>query len=242
MTDPDAGRLFEAMDATWPAAEVRKHGAFTLRRSPGGGKRVVAASLRGCVPPSPVAVQEVAAQQSNWNQIRIFQLQPGQAAFDAQLDALGYEVVDPVTLYCCALPFECACDLPRMSALCHWPPLEVQREIWASGGVGPDRIEVMARAAGPKASIFGLHGDAPAGVAFVATDQDIAMVHALEVSPKFRRQGVAQRMMVGAGNWAAAQGTSHLALAVTDANEAANALYQSLGMRPVAQYHYRVAR
>jgi hypothetical protein len=39
--------------------------------------------------------------------------------------------------------------------------------------------------------------------------------------------------------WAQDQGASHLALAVTQGNTGGNALYSSLGMQVVGQYHYR---
>ena len=44
----------------------------------------------------------------------------------------------------------------------------------------------------------------------------------------------------GAQQWAAEQGADRLALAVTQANSGAIALYTSLGMQPVGEYHYRI--
>jgi hypothetical protein len=37
--------LFDVIDATWPAAQMLRDGAFVLRNGQGGGKRVSAASL-----------------------------------------------------------------------------------------------------------------------------------------------------------------------------------------------------
>jgi ribosomal protein S18 acetylase RimI-like enzyme len=48
-------------------------------------------------------------------------------------------------------------------------------------------------------------------------------------------------MMQHAATWAGRNGATHLALAVTRANAGANALYSSLGMEVVGQYHYRMA-
>ena len=43
-------------------------------------------------------------------------------------------------------------------------------------------------------------------------------------------------------DWAAAQGATHLSVLCTNANDAANALYSSLGMELVGQYHYRIKK
>jgi ribosomal protein S18 acetylase RimI-like enzyme len=67
------------------------------------------------------------------------------------------------------------------------------------------------------------------------------MVHALEVRPEARRKGLARHIMRHASAWAEGQGAKYLALAVTRANVGANALYSSLGMEVVGQYHYRMA-
>jgi len=68
----------------------------------------------------------------------------------------------------------------------------------------------------------------------------IAMLHALEVSPLSRRKGLAAHLTRALAFWAIAQGGTHLCLATTKNNTAANRLYTSLGMRIVGQYHYRI--
>ena len=44
---------------------------------------------------------------------------------------------------------------------------------------------------------------------------------------------------IDAAQWGLTQGATRFALACTEANTAANALYAGLGMTPVAGYHYR---
>ncbi|WP_108257566.1 hypothetical protein [Mangrovicoccus ximenensis] len=73
--------------------------------------------------------------------------------------------------------------MPRLSTFAHWPPLAIQEEIWALGGIGRDRLAVMARAAGPHVSLMARDGDTPAGTAFAAVHGDVAMIHAIEISP-----------------------------------------------------------
>ncbi|NCV12823.1 MAG: GNAT family N-acetyltransferase, partial [Rhodobacteraceae bacterium] len=47
-------------------------------------------------------------------------------------------------------------------------------------------------------------------------------------------------LMKQAAFWAAEQGASRLNVACTKANMAANALYRSIGMKVVGEYHYRM--
>jgi GNAT superfamily N-acetyltransferase len=126
-----------------------------------------------------------------------------------------------------------------MSAFALWPPLEIMRDLWAEGGIGPARLAIMDRVTGPKAAIMGRIRDRVSGVAFVATDGPRAMLHALHVTPEQRRQGSAVNIMRKAALWARDQGATELFIAVTKHNQAANALYASLGMRIVGNYHYR---
>ena len=114
------------------------------------------------------------------------------------------------------------------------------RDIWAAGGIGPARVAVMERAAGPKTGILGRISDSPAGAAFCAIHDGIAMVHALEILPANRRKGLGVWMMRQAAFWAKANGADWMSVLCTKANDAANGLYASLGMQLVGQYHYRI--
>jgi ribosomal protein S18 acetylase RimI-like enzyme len=99
----------------------------------------------------------------------------------------------------------------------------------------------MDRVSTPKTAILGRTADRCAGAAFVALHQKTAMVHALAILPDLRRRGLARHMMTEAATWAQEAGADTLALVVTRANVAANALYRSLGMTQTAAYHYRIA-
>ena len=67
------------------------------------------------------------------------------------------------------------------------------------------------------------------------------MLHALEVAPVARRQGLGAQMTPGAAAWARTHGAATLALAVTRGNAAALGLYRRLGLAEADWYHYRVA-
>ena len=82
--------------------------------------------------------------------------------------------------------------------------------------------------------------DHPAGVGFAAVHGKDAFVHAVEIRNHQRQQGVASWLMKQAAFWAAEQGASRLNVACTKANLAANALYRSIGMKVVGEYHYRM--
>ncbi|MEM6933606.1 MAG: GNAT family N-acetyltransferase [Pseudomonadota bacterium] len=227
-------RLMAALDATWPAAEIRQDAGWTLRRGDGGGQRVSAARGHG-------RIADAVAVMEDWGQPPLFCVTEIEAKTDADLASNGYRVHDPVVMY--TLPADRLVDGRDETAkvLRCTARLRLIEEIWDEGGIGPARRAVMDRACGAKIILFGRAGDRPAGVVFAACHNDIAMVHALEVRPHFRNQGVGERLMRGAASWASEQGAGILALAVTEANMPARKLYEKLGMEIAARYHYRIA-
>ena len=230
-------QLIAAVAGTWPPARTFREGPWLLRDGQGGGQRVSAATAEGPVGPEDLAAMEAA--QAALGQPALVMVRPGEEALDALLAAGGYRVHDPVIGY--AAPAEAlALPLPPATAIPHWPPLAMTCDLWAEGGIGPGRVSVMHRAAGPKTAIIARLGDVPAGAAFVAIHGGIAMLHAIEVLLRHRRHGAARRMVAAAAAWAAERGAATLALVVTEANAPARALYSSLGMAPVGHYHYRL--
>ena len=230
---PDSARIMGAIDATWAPAEMVERDGWTLRRGAGGGKRVSAASGQG-----DVALVETAMR--DWGQQPMFRLIPEDEALDTELAARGYEVVDPVTLYA-ARAETLTGEQSHIAAAyrCAFRPA-VMEEIWEAGGIGSARRAIMDRVSTPKCFLMSRADDTPAGAAFVAVDGEVAMIHAIEVFPHLRRQGAARLLIELAARLATEHGAGWLALAVTDANVPANALYQSLGMEAAGRYHYRV--
>jgi GNAT superfamily N-acetyltransferase len=237
VSDPDETRLLRALDATWPAAAMHPCGGFILRDGQGGGKRVSAASAQDSADTQDIDAAE--AGMRRMGQSPIFMIRSRDAALDATLQTRGYAIVDPVVLLSAPVSL-LAAPVPPVTVFAIGDPLAIMAEIWAEGGVGPARLAVMHRATGPKTGLLGRTGNRPAGAGFVACDGNIAMTHALHIRPAARRRGLARHMMAFAATWAAGAGASHLSLAVTRANAAALALYASLGMTAVGQYHYRV--
>jgi GNAT superfamily N-acetyltransferase len=132
--------------------------------------------------------------------------------------------------------------LPRVTAFTIWEPLEIMKEIWAEGGIGEARLRVMDRCKLKKTSMFGRVSDRPGGAGFCALHDGTAMVHALEVREEHRGKGMAGWLMRAAGFWAERKGAHQMAVACTQSNAAANALYASFGMTHVGQYHYRILK
>lgn len=237
MPAPDAARLCAVLETTWPPAARHDHGPWVIRDGQGGGKRVSAATARTPVSAGDIALAEAAMR--TLGQPPLFMIREGEEALDAALADRDYRIVDPVVIYVAPIAALAVVPLP-ISALPCWPPLAIQRDLWAEAGIGPGRIAVMDRVTGAKAAILGRVNDRAAGTAFVALDGDVAMIHALEVTPAQRRQGAAHNMLRGAAIWAQDSGAAWMSLVVTRANQGARALYASLGMDLVGHYHYRV--
>jgi len=234
---PDIHALYAVTEATWPPARHEAIGPVTIREGRGGGKRVSAATVAGAVTETDLDRAEAAMRALG--QAPLFQLREGQGALDAMLEARGYRTVDPVNLHVAPVAALTIAKLPRVTTFTVWEPLEIMRDIWAGGGIGPARVAVMERVEGPKTGLFGRLRDQPAAAGFVAVHDGVAMVHALEVQARHRRAGMGRLMMVQAAHWAAAQGARYLAVICTQGNAGANALYSAMGFSCVGTYHYR---
>lgn len=239
-TAPGSDALNAALEATWPPLSFDDDAApgWRLRDGGGGGSRVSAATaLRADADP---AAAEAAMRARGARPL--FRIREGEAALDAALAARGYEIMDPTLFY--AGP---AAEIAEVR-----PPKGVRTvqvrarlalldEIWDAGGIGPARRAVMARAPEPKAVLMARTDMTVAGCAFVAVSDGVAMIHAIEIRDIARRQGGGRGVLSGAARFALEQGAETLALAVTEANAPARALYDRMGMVEAGGYHYRVA-
>lgn len=234
MTTPAA--LYAAIDGTWPAARIQTLGPWMLRDGQGGGKRVSAATAIAKAAADDIPAAEDAMR--HFGQRPLFMIRDSDAPLDAALEARNYRIVDPVNAYVAPVTALTDVPIPRVTAFAIWEPLAIMADIWAKGGIGPDRLNVMERAA-IKTGILARWNEKPAGTAFAAIHDGIAMVHAVEVLPHQRRQGVAGWIMRRAAFWAEENGAETLAVLCTEENTAANQLYQRLGFRKLCGYHYR---
>ncbi len=235
---PTAHRLYDVNDATWPPEKMHRLGPFTIRRGGDGGQRVSSTSLwQEHFTEADIDVAEQAME--GMAQPRLFMIRDNDQALDAALEARGYFIKDPVTLFAGPSASLAAHDPKGLVAIDASEPMAVMAEIWETGGIAASRLDVMRRATGPKACFLGRTDDQPAGVAYVGSDKNIAMMHALEILPDLRRKGLALQMMGAMGAWALRNGADIFSLVVLTQNDAACGLYRKLGMVKIGQYHYR---
>lgn len=252
MSLPDQAALTAALEATWPSATQRREGPWMLHDGQGGGRRTAAATA--IAPPEAADIATAEAAMRALGIAPIFRLRPILCPWDADLDAMlearGYRHAEPTVFYAAPTgPLAAAAPTTGLGPWPIWPPLAIQRALWAEAGIGPERLAVMARAAGPRTALMARAADRVAGTAFVACASPdagraagpVAMLHALEVAPALRRRGVGRAVMHSAAAWAAGEGAEWLSLAVTEANAPARALYEALGFARAGGYHYRTA-
>ena len=234
----DFGDILTALEETWPAASRQIIGPWSIRDGQGGGKRVSAATPNSDWTQDDIQTAETAMQ--SLGQPPMFMLTAADQDLDRALANAGYDIVNPVNIYSTHIETLTAERPPKVSMFSVWPPLAIEIDMWAEGGIGHARINVMNRVTGPKTSVLARWNDHPAGAGFVAVHDTDAFVHAVEIRANQLQQGVASWMMKQSAFWAKENGATRLNVACTKANEAANALYHSIGMKVVGEYHYRM--
>lgn len=233
----DRAALLAAAEATWPPAEVARDGGIETGRGLGAGGRVSASRV---VAPDwcEADLEAAVARHRAWGQPPLVRAWVDDTRLNVVLAAGGWQRFKPTAIL--SLPVAALTDrpVPAMTAFALWPPLAVQRELWAEGGIGPERQAVMERAPAPKAALMGRVKDRVAGSAFVAAHGPVAFLHAVEVTPALRRHGIGAALVRKAAQWAAGAGATTLALAVARENAGALALYRSLGFTEAVGYAY----
>ena len=230
MNLPDIQTLYDVTDATWPSASLTSQNGWIIKNGAGGGKRVSAALQIN--PSANIETAEHAMQAIG--QDKLFQIRTGDTALDTALASRGYDLIDRVVLLVSPLSnLEKSTDVQSVPA-----PNSALKQVWAAGGIGPARLDVMNRATCTKSII---HIDDRA-VAYVGIHNGICMAHAVEVSKNHRRQGLGKQIMHAVAQWAQQNGADYLAVITVMDNTAARTLYQTLGMTEVGHYHYRIKR
>ena len=239
---PAFGAVADAIEATWPPAETEALGEWTIRRSRHGGRRNGSVKPQG----SPGmalddALEIVLGRFVIWDEPAYVQLPAGMTALDAELAARGWTREGDSHVLAAETEAIAAHGVGGRMVVRVRAPLAALEELWDAGGIGPARRAVMARAAVPNDILLVRETDRVAGAAFVGVHGSIAVPHAVQVAPAYRRRGLGRALMIGAARWAQEAGADTLALSVDVTNEAALALYESLGFVPAGRYHYRRA-
>lgn len=226
----------QAFEDTWPAAEYAQAGGFRVGRGLGAGGRVSSARAVGAWSPDDIALAEQI--HCGWDQQPMFRVLDSDSPLIDALIAAGYRHATPTAIM--AAPVAALTDraIPSLTTFAIWPPLAIQRDIWSAGNITPARQAVMERVIGPRTAILGRIDDRAAGAGFAALCGDVAMIHAAEVLPPFRRRGLAGWMARQVALWAAEQGATRVALAVSRGNAEGKAAWDALGFAEVAGYAY----
>lgn len=231
-------QLAAALRGSWPAAEARQVGGFSVALNGGlGGERVNAAYAGSDWAEGDI--DAVISVQEQHGQRPLFSLADSDApALEQALRGRGFQAHDPTAILLAPMAALTDLPLPPVTTFSIWPAMAIQRSIWQAGGIGPDRQAVMDRAAGPKTSLLGRIKDRAAGTGFVAISDGIAVLHAVYILPDWRRMGLAEWMIRAAAFWARDHGADQLALQVERANSAALDLYRKLGFAEMGGYRY----
>lgn len=231
---PTQTDLFDAVDATWAPYAFHNVEGWLIREGAGGGQRVSAATRLPAT--QNFKIDPAVAKIVSLGQTPLFMIRNSDVELDAELQALGYNIVDPVIIL--VAPTHKLINNPQQHMqtihMLNAPNTDA-RNIWAAGGIDQGRLDVMARVKAPKTILNA--GDM--GVAFAAAYNGIAMVHAVEVASDHRRKGIANTMMDAACQWANDQNCDWVAVLTVRANTPARTLYENLGMVEAAAYHYR---
>lgn len=233
MTDP-----FEVLQATWPPAAMSFVGPWQICEGQDGGQRVSAARLVSSFDESDIAHAEFAMKALN--QHPLFLVRPGEDTLDQSLETRGYSISDPTILMQAPIA-KLQAEVPPVTTFPIWPPLQIIYDLWLESGMDPARFDIMHRASDPKIALLGRVNARPAGAVFAAQHDNTVMVHALEIVPDQRRNGLARHLMHAVAAWGYDRDADSLALAVVRGNAPAIALYHSLGMEEIGGYHYRKA-
>lgn len=225
-----------AWTATWPAVDYACEGGFLIARGEGGGGRVSAA--RAVADWTDADIDDAETRHRAWGQPLLFSVDSGDRDLSGALAARGYRETDPTLILVAPATRLAEPPIPPVTAMDCWPPLAIQRDLWAQAGIGPERQAIIERAGHPKAAILGRSRDRAAGVAFVAVHGGIAMLHALAVLPEWRGRGLGAWMVRRAARFGFDHGAQDLALAVTVANAPARTMYERLGFTQAGAYAY----
>ena len=226
------------LEDTWPPEQVTHFDDWTIRISDGAGKRASAISLEGAW--EETSFRKLKDLLRKLGKSEIFMIYQSDSLFEKELNKLNYQVFDKSYIFEIPVTELIKSKPPPISMFSIWPPLEIQKQLWNSNGIGWQRQAVMNRANQIKTSILARLNDNPVASAFIAKSGNVAFLHALVVDQNFRRQGVAKALMRHAGQWANKNNCSKLMVVTTEANAAANGLYSSLEFQLVNKYHYRI--
>ncbi|MBW4085004.1 GNAT family N-acetyltransferase [Paenibacillus sp. S150] len=237
---------------TWPAEQSVLLEGWILRSAAGYTKRANSASpLYG--PGAEQGVLEIqdkirlaeqyytAAGQNPVFKITPFTQPPD---LDGRLAGQGYVIVEPSSVRIRDMQ-----GLPELSGRYSVQILEELTEDWLAAFAGMselpgghrDTLRRMLSSSSLKQGFALLLKDGlPAACGLGVIQHEYIGLYDIYTAPAFRRQGMAQELLLGLLHWAKSQGAVYSFLQVVQANAGASALYDKLAYKEIYQYWYRV--
>ncbi|MGW0479984.1 GNAT family N-acetyltransferase [Nonomuraea sp. NPDC003214] len=221
----------------WPAYEQVRHDGWILRHAGGVTKRANSVLPLGVPADLGAAIEAAEAFYAARGQACAFSIGPGATpGLDAELDRRGYARADPTVVMSGSVPGE-----PAHPVRVEDRPWDAWARTWwqVDGRYGDGLREAGRILTGVPARYAAVEEDGVPvavgrGVPQGGTEDGTVGVYCMATLPSARRRGLARSVL------RALAGGGHAYLVVTAGNAAAQALYRSEGLEPVATYHYRV--
>ena len=236
-------RIEEAGVHAWPALETAPLQGWLWRYSDGGSQRansVSALTFTGA--DLDIAIDEAERLYASRGKGAMFQVSDvsAPAELDKRLEARGYRINDPCTTL--VSPINIAVNRPVgieyfETATPEW------FDCYASV-ITPERRRVAPQILNripPGSAFCGVRRDGRiVATALAVAHKDVVIAECVATLADARGTGAATAVMRGLESWGAAQGCKSSALQALVNNATAQALYRSLGYRPLGGYHLRV--
>ena len=242
---PGAMEIERAGLECWPSVEIGWDGSWARRAARGYTKR---ANSTQCF--DPADDRDIAARVADaraWHEarnltpiFRINELAP--LALVEHLDAAGWVTLEHSRVM--GMMLDEGDPDPRFAVLAVDDPdfLDAQARLKQLSPEETKQLRAVLRIImTPACGLVLRDADGqPVASALLAVSEGIAITGNVITAPAARRQGIAARLMRTAHAWAGLHGATVAALNVVADNEAALALYSSLGYRPLYDYVYRL--
>lgn len=239
-------RRFEAAGfRAWPAASVHYDGTWVTRLTAGHAAK----RLNSVNPLDPNDVSQVgdriaraARRFDAYGRRLTFRMSPlGGAELEAILDGLGWQAYSESLVMAMPLTGDVVAGV-----LDQIPLRDVGRFVTASirvhradPGIRAGLSEVIGSIE-PDAGLFVAEAEGkPVATGICVHDGDLAGLFEIATDPAARGRGHGRRVVLSALKWALGRGATYAWLQVEADNEAAIALYRSLGFTEAYRYHYR---